>query len=123
LRAEGFSFSVDVLYGGLGISKLQFLIWKRYLFSAVFFLHFFGHQNSGSGLGTDSLEMLDPDPYPDSDSVNLDAQHRVGKNPGLKKNPAQWVYLVFLGFLGFLGFGFFCPDERVLGFFQFHEYF
>jgi hypothetical protein len=26
LRAEGFSCSLDVLYGGLGISKLQFLI-------------------------------------------------------------------------------------------------
>jgi hypothetical protein len=25
LRAEGFSCSLDVLYGGLGISKLQFL--------------------------------------------------------------------------------------------------
>jgi len=32
-------------------------------------------------------------------------------------------FLFFLGFLGFLCFfGFFCPDERVLGFFQFHEY-
>jgi hypothetical protein len=29
LRAEGFSCSLDVLYGGLGISKLQFLIKKR----------------------------------------------------------------------------------------------
>jgi hypothetical protein len=26
LRAEGFSCSLDVLYGGLGISKLQLLI-------------------------------------------------------------------------------------------------
>jgi hypothetical protein len=29
LRAEGFSCSMDVLYGGLRISKLQFLIKKR----------------------------------------------------------------------------------------------
>jgi hypothetical protein len=29
LRAEGFSSSLDVLYGGLGIGKLQFLISKR----------------------------------------------------------------------------------------------
>ena len=40
---------------------------------------------------------------------------RVGKNPGLKKKPAQWVFLgffwVFCFFLGF--FGFFCPEERV----------
>jgi hypothetical protein len=28
LRAEGFSCSLDVLYGGLGISKLQFLFNK-----------------------------------------------------------------------------------------------
>jgi hypothetical protein len=35
LRADGFSSSLDILYGGLGISKLQFL-------SAVtvIFLHF-----------------------------------------------------------------------------------
>jgi hypothetical protein len=26
LRAEGFSCNLDVLYGGLGISKLQFFI-------------------------------------------------------------------------------------------------
>ncbi len=31
LRAEGFSWRLDVLYGGLSISKLQFLI-KKYLF-------------------------------------------------------------------------------------------
>jgi hypothetical protein len=29
LRAEGFSCSLDVIYEGLGISKLQFLINKR----------------------------------------------------------------------------------------------
>jgi hypothetical protein len=29
LRDEGFSCSLDVLYGGLGISKLQFLIYKK----------------------------------------------------------------------------------------------
>jgi hypothetical protein len=29
MRAEGFSGSLDVLYVGLGISKLQFLIKKR----------------------------------------------------------------------------------------------
>ncbi len=36
LRAEGFSCSLDVLYGGLGISKLQFLIKKKKKNSAVF---------------------------------------------------------------------------------------
>jgi hypothetical protein len=29
------------------------------------------------------------------------AEGRVGKNPGLKKKPAQWVFLFFLGFFGF----------------------
>jgi hypothetical protein len=43
---------------------------------------------------------------------------RVGKKPGFKKKPAQWVFLFFFGFLGFFG-----PEERVLGFFQFQEYF
>jgi hypothetical protein len=26
---------------------------------------------------------------------------RVGKDPGLKKKPAQWGFLVFFGFFGF----------------------
>jgi hypothetical protein len=42
LRAEGVYCTLDVLYGGLGISKLQFLI------SCKFF-SIFGHQNPGSG--------------------------------------------------------------------------
>jgi hypothetical protein len=38
LRAEGFSCSLGVLYGGLGISKLQFLIKKiEITFPAIFF--------------------------------------------------------------------------------------
>ncbi len=54
---------MDVLLGGLGISKLQFLIKKKKKISAVFF--------STSifvikPLDPDSLEMLDPDP----DSLN-----------------------------------------------------
>jgi hypothetical protein len=46
---------VCVLYGGLGISKLQFLI-KKYLksFPAVNFLEIFGHQNPESGTGSGS---------------------------------------------------------------------
>ncbi len=50
LRGEGFSCSLGVLYGGaLGISKLQFLIEKYKLFSAVNFFAVFGQQNPGSG--------------------------------------------------------------------------
>jgi hypothetical protein len=70
LRAEGFSCSLDVLYGGLGsregFCKLQFLIKKRFkqFFCCIFFLQFFCHQNPESGLDLDpdSLEILDPDP-------------------------------------------------------------
>jgi hypothetical protein len=51
LKAEGFPCSLDPLYGGLGISKLPFLIKKRY--KKTF-------NPPGSGLGPD------PDPYPDS---------------------------------------------------------
>ncbi len=41
LRAEGFSCSFGVLYGGLGISKLQFLIKKREIkFPAIIFFQF-----------------------------------------------------------------------------------
>ncbi len=38
LRAEDFSCSLDVLYEGLDISKLQFLIKQYQIFSAVNFL-------------------------------------------------------------------------------------
>jgi hypothetical protein len=45
LRAEGFSFSLGALCGGLGISKLQFLIKKIEIkFSAINFLSILGHE-------------------------------------------------------------------------------
>jgi hypothetical protein len=51
LRAEGFSCSLGVLFGGLGISKLQFLIKKIEIkFPAINFFSILGHQT------------LDPDP-------------------------------------------------------------
>jgi hypothetical protein len=41
LRAEGFFYNLDILYGGLGIGKLQFLIKKKEIkFSAVIFFQF-----------------------------------------------------------------------------------
>jgi len=41
LRAEGFSCNLGVLYGGLGISKLQFLIKKIEIkFPAINFFQF-----------------------------------------------------------------------------------
>ncbi len=48
-RAEGFSCSLNVLYGGLGISELQILIKKIEIFF-VYFFSVFGHRNPGSGL-------------------------------------------------------------------------
>ena len=39
-KSEDFSCSLNVLYGGLGISKLQFLIKKHTFFSAVNFFQF-----------------------------------------------------------------------------------
>jgi hypothetical protein len=38
LRTEGFFYNLDILYGGLGIGKLQFLIKKNLKkFSCIFF--------------------------------------------------------------------------------------
>jgi hypothetical protein len=61
--AEAFSCNLDILYGGLGISKLHFFIIKRFSknFGCIFFSSIFGHQNPGAGLDPDSLE-LNPDP-------------------------------------------------------------
>ncbi len=77
MRAEGFSCSLDVLYGGLGISKLQFLIKKRYKTNFqlyIFLLQFLVIKTLDPYPDPDSLEMLDLDPYPDPHywlSVNL----------------------------------------------------
>jgi hypothetical protein len=64
LRAEGFSCSLDVLYGGLGISKLKFVIKKILIFSA---LHFFQLVI----LIVIQTKMLDS--YPES--INPDPKH------------------------------------------------
>jgi hypothetical protein len=50
LRAEGFLYNLDIIYGGLGIGKLQFLIIKKKIFSCNFFSNFW------------SYKALDPDP-------------------------------------------------------------
>jgi hypothetical protein len=55
LRADGFSCSLGVLYRGLGISKLQFLIKKLKNFSALYFFQFL------------VIKTLDPELDPDSD--------------------------------------------------------
>ncbi len=58
------------------LSKLQFLIKNRYkkIFCRFFSSSVFRHQNPRSALDPDSLEMLDPIPYPDPDSMNPDPQ-------------------------------------------------
>ncbi len=73
VRDEGLSCILYVLYGGLGISKLQFLIKKdKNIFQLYSSSSVFGHQNPGSGLDpdSDSFEKLDTDP----DSMNPDPQ-------------------------------------------------
>jgi hypothetical protein len=69
LRAEGFSCSLDFLYGGLGISKFQFLIKKRNKekFSCLFSSYFWS--SKPMDLYPDSLKMPDPD------SITPDPQH------------------------------------------------
>jgi hypothetical protein len=61
LRAEGFSCSLDVLYGGLGISTVNcnFDLKKKENISAVFF-QFLVIETLDQYPDPDSLEMLDP---------------------------------------------------------------
>ncbi len=51
MRAEGFFCNLEILYGGLEIGKLQFLI--KFFFSGVIFFKFL------------VIKALDPDPDPD----------------------------------------------------------
>ncbi len=56
MTAEGFSCSLGILYGGLGKSKLQFLIKKiKIKFPAVISFHF-RSSNPGSGSGIRNLK-------------------------------------------------------------------
>ncbi len=58
LRTDGFFYNLDILYGGLGIGKLQFLIKKnKKNFQLKFFFNFF------FGGGGSPVSVLDPDPY------------------------------------------------------------
>ena len=75
LRAEGLSCSLGVLYGGLGICKLQFLIKKIEIkFPAINIFQFqviklcIRIRNPNPQLE----KMLDPDPYPDPYKINAD---------------------------------------------------
>jgi hypothetical protein len=48
LKAEGFSCILDVLYGGLGISRLQYFIKKTMKNFLFFSPSIFGYQRPGS---------------------------------------------------------------------------
>jgi hypothetical protein len=54
LRAEGLSCSLCVLYGGLGITKLQFFIKKMSNFFSCKLFSIFDHQNTGFRTGSGS---------------------------------------------------------------------
>jgi hypothetical protein len=64
LRAEGFFCNLDVLYGGLGIGKLYFLIQKKFNF-----IFNFWSLKLRIRIGIQP-KMLDPDP----DEMNADPQ-------------------------------------------------
>jgi hypothetical protein len=64
LRTEGFSCILGVLYGGLEISKLQFLIKK--IKNKFVVVHFFNFRSSNPGSGS-GIRIRDP--YPESGSA------------------------------------------------------
>jgi hypothetical protein len=86
LRAEGFFCNLDILYGGLGIGKLQFLIKKNIIFfSAVIFLQFLVIK----ALDPDWIRIcirigirigLEPQPLdPDPEKINTDPKRWLGE--------------------------------------------
>jgi hypothetical protein len=79
LRVEGFFCSLEVLYEGLGISKLQFMI-KNYKkkFSAVIF-SIFGHQNPGSVYRSAMTKNAKSWSVSGSSLTNADLQHCLNK--------------------------------------------
>jgi hypothetical protein len=71
LRAEGFFCSLGVLDGGLGISKLQFLIKNiKIKISSLKFFSILGHQTRIRNPDPQLEKMLDPDPH----KINADPQ-------------------------------------------------
>jgi hypothetical protein len=71
LRAEGFFYNLDILYGGLGIGKLQFLIKKiKIKISAIIFFNFWSLK-PWIRIGLQP-QTLDPDPDPEK--MNTDPQ-------------------------------------------------
>jgi len=71
LRAEGFFCSLDVLYGGLGIGKLQIFIKKKLFFSVVIFFTFWSSKPWIQIVIHSKMLDLDLDP----DQMNSDLKH------------------------------------------------
>jgi hypothetical protein len=80
LRAEDFFYNLDILYGGIGIGKLQFLIKKEKQNFSCHFFPIFGHLSPGSVLDWDPDPDLDPDPYwsPTSNSGSGSGKNEYG---------------------------------------------
>ncbi len=73
LRGEGFWCCLDVLYGGLGISKLQLFIKNINFFVSCKFCLVFGHQNLDLDPDPHWPKTLDPDPR--WNQFNADPKH------------------------------------------------
>ncbi len=96
LKAEGW---LPVLYGCLGIGKLQFLIQKLLIFFSSKFLFYFRSSNLKSGLDPDQMNTVrirntgkinvldsylpntDPDPLLNTDPVRIRIQTGFGSRP------------------------------------------
>jgi hypothetical protein len=85
--SESFSCGLDVLYRGLGISKLQFFINKKEKKISVvfFFSYLLVIKTLDPCLDPDLLEMQDSDPYPDSfhESRSTTLEQSVSESVGL----------------------------------------
>ncbi len=89
LRAEGFSCSFGNLYGGLGISKLQFLIRGKQKLNFQLYIFFnFRSSNPGSGSGIPIRKKVG------SGSVSGSALNRCGSET-LVDSTSTYIIVVF----------------------------
>ncbi len=97
LRDEDFWWSLDVFYGGLGLSKLQFWSKKKNIF---FFSRFpiFSHQNPGSRSGCGSGSALTKNAGYGSGSVSESAlkpmRIRIGICINSNSSPVEFAHVV-----------------------------
>ncbi len=101
LTAEGFFCSLDVLYEGLGLGKLQFLIIKYLIvFSAVHFSNLWSSK-PWIRIGTIQPKMLDPDP--DQMNTGYGSVTQVLYMEGLPPCPQKPFLMIY--YLGGTGTG------------------